>query len=82
MPTAYEKCQMQLKCITPKMQKLKVDADTYITSEEAQSIGQGSSLIKLMDNMRVLVQIYSYQDIFLTTRQLTEIKTDMETTFK
>jgi len=54
-PTAYEQSQMQVNCMSPKMAKLKVDANTYITSDEA-TLGQGNSLIKQMDNMRVLVQ--------------------------
>ena len=54
-PTAYEQSQMQANAISPKMAKLKDDANTYITSDQA-SLGQGNSLIKQMDNMRVLVQ--------------------------
>ena len=53
-PTAYEQNQMQVNCISPKMAKLKIDANTYITSDEA-TLGQGNSLIKQMDNLRVSI---------------------------
>ena len=54
-PTAYELSQTQAACLSPKMIKLKDDANAYISSD-VQSIGQGTSLIKQMDNLRVLMQ--------------------------